>query len=225
MTKLVFDAIGEHFFEAGVSQGVLFPGAPSAAVAGVAWNGLTSVAVSPDGGDANDQYADNIKYLSLRGAENVKGTIECFTYPDEFAPCMGYKTSGKDGFFSQQKKEPFSFCCITQVGNDVDGTDLSEKLHIFWNATTDPIEKTYETINDSPEAIAFSFEFATVPVAVEEAGYKPTSYFEMTRTTTNATTYDSIKNTLYGTDGSGGTAGTDSHLMMPDDIIALLKAQ
>ncbi len=222
MAKLVFDQIGEHFFETGVKNGVLFAGLPASNIAGVPWNGLTKVDVSPDGGDANDQYADNIKYLSLRAAENVNGSIECFTYPDEFNACMGYKDAGGGGFFAQQKKSPFSFCYITQVGNDEDGADFSEKLHIVWNATCDPVEKSYETINDSPEAMTLSYEYQTVPMPVTAEGYKPTAYFEMTKTEANATKYNSLIAALYGTDASGNNQGTDSHLLLPDDVIGLV---
>lgn len=222
MAKLVFDQIGEHYFETGVSKGVLFPGSPKNTIKGVPWNGLTKWDVSPDGGDANDQYADNIKYLSLRAAENVNGSIECFTYPDEFNACMGYKDGGSGGFFAQQKKEPFSGCYITQVGNDEEGTDFSEKLHIVWNATCDPVEKSYETINDSPEAMTLSYEYQTVPMPVSEAGYKPTAYFEITKTEENKAKYQALIDALYGTDGTG--TGNDSHLLLPDDVIAILKA-
>lgn len=215
MTKLVFDKVGERFFEAGVSQGVLFPGSPTNAVKGVAWNGLTSVQDSPDGGDTNDQFADNIKYLSLRGAENVKGTIEAFTYPKEFEPCMGKKGPAKGGYFAQQGKLPFSFAYITQVGNDVDGVDYSEKLHIVWNATVNPTDKSYETINENPEAITFSWEYDTVPVPVK--GFKPSAGFEYEKTAENAETYNAIIDALYGTDE------TESHLLMPDDIVEMLK--
>jgi len=223
MSKLVFDKVGEHFFETGVKNGVLFPGSPKNTITGVPWNGLTKWDVSPDGGDANDQYADNIKYLSLRAAENVNGNIECFTYPDEFNACMGYKDGGAGGFFAQQKKSPFSGCYITQVGNDEEGADFSEKLHIVWNATCDPVEKSYETINDSPEAMTLSFDYQTVPMPVSEDGYKPTAYFEITKTTENTTKYQKLIDALYGTDASGNNQGTDSHLLLPDDVIAILQ--
>lgn len=223
MPKLKFDKIGERYFETGVSRGVLFPGAPANNINGVPWNGLTASNVTPDGGDANDQYADNIKYLSLRAAENIGGTIECFMYPDEFSDCLGYKTPAAGGYFAQQKKSPFSFCWISQYGNDVDGTDFSEKLHIVWNATSNPAEKNYETINESPEAGTMSFEYSTIPMDVSEPGYKPTSYFEITKTTENATKYQDLIDALYGTDGTGGSQGTESHLLLPDDVIGMLK--
>lgn len=225
--KLVFDKIGERFFETGVRNGVLFPGAPANNIKGVAWNGLTKSDVSPDGGDANDQYADNIKYLSLRAPENTNGTIEAFTVPEEFYPCMGSKeAASKGGYFAQQKKSPFSYCWISQVGNDVDGVDYSEKLHIIWNATVDPVQKTYDTINENPEAMTLSFAFKTVPMPIAEEGFKPSAHFEIAKTEENKAAYQALIDALYGTDpeaGGNGT-GTDSHLLLPDDVIGILKS-
>lgn len=221
--KLLFDQIGERYFEAGVSKAVLFPGAPANNVAGVAWNGMTKINLTPDGGDANDQYADNIKYLSLRAPENTNGTIECFTVPPEFYPCMGYKGPGAGGYFSQQRKSPFSFAYISQAGNDTDGVDYSEKLHIVWNATCDPVEKDYETINESPEALTLSYAFKTVPMPIAAEGFKPTAHFEITKTSENESAYNDLIDALYGTDASGNDPGTDSHLLLPDDVIDILE--
>ena len=227
MAKLVFDKAGEHYFEAGIHKGVLFVGAPKNTIEGIPWNGLTSVAESPDGGDANDQYADNIKYLSLRGTVNYNGTIEAYTYPVEFENCLGnVGASDGMGFFTQQSIKSFSMCYISQYGNDEDGLDYSEKLHIVWNATCSPSEKTYESINDSPEAMSFSFEFDTTPLTVstqyktsDGKEFKPTSHFEITKTTANAAKYNALIDALYGTDGDNETS---SHLLLPDDVLAII---
>lgn len=239
MSRLLFDQVGERMFEAGVSEGVLFTYTASTANTGVAWNGLTSVADSPDGGDANDQYADNIKYLSLRGTENRNGTIEAFTYPPQFNQCMG--NFGANGvYFAGQTKKPFSFAYKTKVGNDVDGLDGHDKLHIVYNATVNPTEKTYETVNESPEAMQLSWEYTTTPLAVslttaqktaladtdfaELAKIKSVAVFEIERTTESAAIYDIIEASIYGTDAAGEVQGTNSTLMLPADIIATIIA-
>lgn len=237
MARLLFDQVGEHKFEAGVSEGVLFTYNGTTANTGVAWNGLTSVADSPDGGDANDQWADNIKYLSLRGTENRNGTIEAFTYPEEFNACMG-NVGANGAYFAGQSKKPFSFAYKTKVGNDVDGIDASEKLHIVYNATVSPTEKTYETINDSPEALTFSWEYTTTPLAVnvtaaqktalEDSDYaelaklKNVAVFEIEKTTASEDIYAAIEASIYGTDASGNDQGTDSTLLTPNQLIALI---
>lgn len=164
MAQLKFDQSGERYFETGVSKGVLQVGTTC-----VAWNGLTSVKQSPEGGDAQDQYADNIKYLSLRGAENIKGTIEAFYFPPEFLPCMGRGTLGTSKSFTiaQQAKSAFNFAYINQKGNDTNGTDYAEVINIIYNATCSPAELSHDTINESPQAQTFSFSFDTVPVPVD----------------------------------------------------------
>lgn len=226
MAKLKFDQLADRTFETGVAEGVVFVGTPTATTKGVAWNGLTQVTVSPEGGDANDQYADNIKYLSLRGAENTNGSVEALTVPPELFECMG-KTSiveGIDAYFAQQTKVPFSFAYKTKVGNGEKGVDYSEKIHIIYNATLDPVESSSSTINESPEAPAMTFAFNTVPLAVE--GYKPTAHFEIKKpadtNTAGLAKYNAIKDMIYGTDGEGAT---DSVLPMPEKLLEILKAQ
>lgn len=192
MAELQFDTVGQRYFETGVSHMVLFPGAPThdSEITGVAWNGITSVSQSPDGGDANDQYADNIKYLALRGAENMGGTIEAFYYPPELKACIGRKSLGGHHSltFAQQTKKAFSFAYLTVLGNDTEGVDYSEVLHIVYNATCSPIEKSYETINESPEAQTFSFEFNTVPLVLDTS--KITKYSSL------GTTHKEIKDDI-----------------------------
>lgn len=223
MAKMKWNEVGTKRFETGISEGAIFVGTPKKGLAGVPFDGLTGVDESPDGGDANDQFANNVKWLSLRGPENYKGTIKSFMYPEEFEPCMGNAevlTSGNKStgaYFGSQSKLPFSMAYKTVVGSDDKGIDFSEKLHVFWNATCSPVDKSYVTINESPEAMEMSWEFDTVPVPVGE-GFKPSAHFEMTKTTENATVYQSICDALYGTDDE------EPSLLMPADIVALLKA-
>ena len=222
MPKLVFDATGEREYEAGVSQGVLFPGAPSNTVKGEVWNGLTNFTKSPEGGEANDQWADNIKYASIRGAENVNGTIEAFMYPKSFHECMGEKelVANSGVYVAQQTKKPFSFACLTKVGNDTEGLDYGSKLHIIYNATVNPSEMAYETINDSPEPITMSWEFNTVPVTVSSVqGIQPTAYIVIEKTTETAKVFQAIYDKIYGTDEPDAA----STLPMPDDIYTIIQ--
>lgn len=183
---LVWDAVGTHWYEAGVSHGVLYPmtkdssGKPIYG-AGVAWNGLTSVSESPDGADANDLWADNIKYATLRAAETFGGTIEAYTYPDEWAECDGSKALGTGVMIGQQPRKSFGLCYRTEQGNDIDSNiDDGYKIHLVYNCTASPSERSYETINDSPDAITFSWEYTSNPVAFTDAaaiaaGLKPVS--------------------------------------------------
>lgn len=222
MTKLVFDGTGEREYEAGVSQGVLFPGSPSSTVEGIVWNGLTNFTKSPDGGEANDQWADNIKYASIRGAENINGTIEAFMYPKEFHASMGEKelVTGSGVYVSQQTKAPFSFACLTKIGNDTEGLDYGSKLHIVYNATINPSEMAYETVNDSPEPITMSWEFNTVPVSVSKVqGIQPTAYIVIEKTTETAKVFKAVYDKIYGTD----EPNSSSTLPMPDDIYDLIQ--
>ena len=224
MSKLVWDATGERFYEMGVSKGVLYVQNSDGTYAnGVAWNGLTSVTASPEGAEPNDLYADNIKYASLRSAETFGGTIEAYTYPDEWAECDGSAEPVDGVYVGQQKRKAFGFCYRTEVGNDtVSESDDGYILHIVWNATASPSERAYETINDNPDAITFSWDFDTTPVAL--TGFKPTAHIEINTTKLTAagkTALATLEATLYGTDGSGGNTGTDATLPTP---IAVLTA-
>ena len=183
---LAWDEVGSHWYEAGVSHGVLYPmtkdsnGKPVYGT-GVVWNGLTSVSESPDGADANDLWADNIKYATLRAAETFGGTIEAYTYPDEWAECDGSKVLGSGVAFGQQPRKSFGLCYRTEQGNDVDSNiDDGYKIHLIYNSTASPSDRQYETINDSPDAITFSWEYTSNPVAFTvqgavEAQLKPVS--------------------------------------------------
>lgn len=204
MAKLVWDAIGEHFFEIGVRNGVLYPVENNAYPVGVAWNGLSSVTESPDGGDSNDIYADDIKYLSIRSVENFKGTIEAFYYPDEFKPCNGEAEVVNGVTIGQQARKAFGFCYKTSIGNDVDFQDYGYKINLVWGCSISPSEETHETINESPEPEPFSWEFDTVPVTV--TGYKATAHMEIDstkfKTTAQKAALDAFEDVLYGSDGT-----------------------
>lgn len=214
MTQLVWDQIGKRFYETGVDHGVLYiPDGGGNYTNGVAWNGLTTVTEAPSGAEANPQYADNIKYLNLISAEEFGATIEAFTFPDEFAQFDGMVSPTPGVVIGQQGRKTFGLCYRTRIGNDVDGTDLGYKLHLVYGCTASPSEKAYNTINDSPEAITFSWELSTTPVAVP--GYKPTSILTIDSTKVAPADLADLEEMLYG------TVGTDPSLPLPEAVIAL----
>lgn len=223
MTKLLWDQTGERRYETGVDRGVLY--VPTNGVygpgSGVAWNGLTTVTESPSGAEANAIYADNIKYLSLYSAEEFGGTIEAYTYPDEFMECDGSLISGGGVNIGQQSRKAFGLSYRSRVGNDTGGSDYGYKLHLVYSATASPSEKAYATINDSPEAITFSWEFTTIPVAIttEINGVtpKPSAILTIDSTKVDATALAALEDALYG------TAGADARLPMPDEVIAMFE--
>lgn len=235
MQLIKWDQIGEHNFEAGVDHGVLYQydKATNKFVDGVAWNGLTTVTESPSGAEANDQYADNIKYLSLRSAENFGGTIEAFTYPDEFEQNDGTATPIKGVKVTQQNRKAFGFSYRTLLGNDVDGTDAGYELHLVYMATANPSEKSRSTINDSPEAATMSWEFTTTPVEVgtyNGVTYKPTAHivvkstdFQTTEEKAKLAAFEAI---LYGTaaDAQAGTEEVAARLPLPQEVFELFGA-
>ena len=201
--KISWDNQGEKKFEAGTDHAVLYPIANGAYPKGVAWNGITAVNESPEGGDAQDFYADNIKYGSLRGAENFNGTIECYTYPDEWKACDGRKELVPGATIAQQNRKAFGLSYRSLLGNDTEGLDLGYILHLVYNATASPSEKSRSTINESPEAQTFSYEFQTTPVsvsAVENA--KATSHIEIDSTKVTEAQLTAIEAVLYGTVGT-----------------------
>lgn len=213
--KLVWDKIGEHFYETGVDHGVFFPSIGAGYGNGVAWNGLTSVNESPSGADANAQYADNIKYLNLIAAEDFGATIEAFTYPAEFAICDGSAEIAPGVMIGQQTRRPFGFSYRTLIGNDVDGQEHGYKLHLIYGCTASPSERSYGTVNESPEAMTLSWELNTTPVDVP--GFKPTA--QMTIDSRNASSYalKKLEEILYGTDT------TASRLPMPAEVIQIMN--
>lgn len=217
--KLEWDKSGEHLFETGVDRGVLYPQAADGTYPkGVAWNGLTSVSESPSGADANALWADNIKYLNLYSAEEFGATIEAYTYPDEFAELDGSAEIAPGAMIGQQNRKAFGLCYRTVLGNDIKGNDYGYKIHIIYGAQASPSEKSYETINDSPDAITFSWELNTTPVPV--AGHKPTASIVIDSTKCDAAKLTALEEILYGT---AGQSGTDARLPLPAEVISTLS--
>lgn len=222
MSKLKWDQIGERFYETGVKNGVLYVQEAGAYPKGVAWNGLTAVTESPSGAEATPLYADDIKYLNLMSNEEFGATIEAYTYPDEFAQCDGSASLATGVMIGQQSRKTFGMCYKTTLGNDSDGNDYGYKLHLIYGALAAPSEKAYATINDSPEAITFSWEVSTTPVNVE--GYKPTASVTIDSTKVDKEKLAALEAILYGTDGAeGGEGGTEARLPLPDEIATLMK--
>lgn len=225
MAKLLWDATGEHFFETGIDHGILFPMVNNAYPLGVAWNGLTGVTETPEGAEANAKYADNIKYLNLYSAETFKATVKCYTYPDEFGPCNG-EASVNGLTIGQQSRQAFGLAYRTIKGNDTLGNDLGYKWHLIYNCHATPSERDYQTVNDSPDAIEFSYEIETTPVALtskdsDNKVYKPTSLLVIDSTTADSTALATLEAALEGTDTEGQTQGTDPYLPLPDAVIAM----
>jgi hypothetical protein len=216
MAPLTWDQVGEKTYETGVDRGVLYtPDVSGVYTDGVAWNGLTTVTESPSGAEASPQYADNIKYLNLIGAETFGLTIEAFTYPDEFAVMDGSVQPEPGVIIGQQGRAVFGLCYRTKVGNDLAGADAGYKLHLVYGCQASPSERAYGTINDSPEAIAFSWEIATSPVPV--TGFAPTALVVVDSTVVTATSLTALEDALYG----GGTE-TVARLPMPDEVLTLV---
>ena len=224
MSKIVWDKTGDHLYETGVKQGVIYPQSTGGTYSkGVAWNGLTAVTESPSGAEATALYADDIKYLNLLSVEEFGATVEAYTYPDEFAECDGSAEIATGVSIGQQKRKAFGMCYKTTLGNDVDGNEHGYKLHIIYGAMAAPSEKGYATINDSPEAITFSWELTTTPVSV--TGAKPTASLVIDSTKANPTKLKALEEILYGKDGSsdGGSVGAvDPRLPLPDEIAELM---
>ena len=220
MSRIVWDAEGTRLYETGVKNGVLYVKEGDSYGAGVPWNGLTAVTESPSGAEATALYADDIKYLNLMSAEEFGATVEAYTYPPEFAACNGEAELVPGVSAGQQKRSTFAMCYRTAIGNDQDGTDHGYKLHIIYNALAAPSEKAYATINDSPEAITFSWELTTTPVAVADIGenkFKPTAYIVIDSTKVGEANMAKLEAKLYGGEQEEPT------LLMPDEIAALLK--
>lgn len=216
MSKLVWDKTGERFYETGVKQGVLYiPDETGAYTKGVAWNGLTAVTESPSGAEATPLYADDIKYLNLMSAEDFGATIEAYTYPDEFAACDGSAELAPGITIGQQKRSTFGLSYRTAYGNDTEGTDYGYKLHLVYGALAAPSEKAYATINDSPEAITFSWEVTTTPVTVG-GDFKPTAHLEINSKKIDESKLKTIEDILYGTESE------EARLPLPDEIAQIM---
>lgn len=219
MAKLVWDKTGDRLYETGVKNGVLYIPTSGVYSKGVAWNGLTAVTESPSGAEATALYADDIKYLSLMSTEEFGATIEAYTYPDEFAACDGSAELADGVMIGQQKRSTFGLCYKTTIGNDTDGNDHGYKLHIIYGAQAAPSEKAYATINDSPEAITFSWEITTTPVNV--TGAKPTASLVIDSTKADPSKLAALEDILYGKDGE---PGNEPRLPLPDEIKTLMTA-
>ena len=217
MSKIVWDQTGERLYETGVKYGVLYPMSDDGKYnLGVAWNGLTAVTESPSGAEATPLYADDIKYLNLVSAEELGGTIEAYTYPDEFAQCDGSATLVAGVMIGQQARKTFGLCYRTTIGNDVSNNDYGYKLHLVYGALAAPSEKAYATINDSPEAITFSWEFSTTPVNV--TGHKPTASITIDSTKCDKAKLEALEAILYGSEEE------EPRLPLPDEIKTLMTA-
>ena len=220
MPRITWDDTSKRLYETGVKMGVLYPiQSGGAYTKGVAWNGLTAVTESPSGAEATALYADDIKYLNLMSNEEFSATIEAYTYPDEFAECDGSAELAKGVMIGQQKRKTFGLCYRTTLGNDVEGNDYGYKLHLVYGCLAAPSEKAYSTINDSPEAITFSWEVSTTPVAV--TGFKPTSQITIDSTKVNTSKLSALENILYGTNADGDT-GAEPRLPLPDEVATLM---
>jgi hypothetical protein len=212
MAKLQWDQTGERMYETGVSKGVLYPQDKGAYPKGVAWNGLTAVTESPSGAEATPLYADNIKYLNLMSAEEFGATVEAYMYPDEFSVCNGEAALADGVSVGQQKRTPFGLSYQTKVGNDLD-PEAGYKIHIIYGALAAPSEKAYATVNDSPEAITFSWELTTTPVEVE--GLKPTASITIDSTKVDAEKLAAFEAILYGSESE------EAKLPLPNEVAAL----
>lgn len=216
MAKLVFNNVGERFFETGVKNGVLYVmGEDGTYEKGVVWNGLTAVTESPSGAETTPLYADDVKYVVIYAAEEFGATVEAYTYPEEFEQCDGSAAISEGITIGQQTRKSFGMCYKTSVGNDVQGQDYGYKIHIIYGAKAAPSEKSYSTINDSPEAVTFSWELSTVPVPVE--GYSPTATVVIDSTRVPAEKMELIEAKLYGSEEAEAT------LPLPNEILELIK--
>lgn len=214
MAVLTWDNVSERVYETGVDHGVLFiPDVSGAYISGFPWNGLVSVTESPSGAEASPQYADNIKYLNLVSAEEFGATIEAFTYPDEFGQCDGTATPNAGVLVGQQSRKTFGLAYRTKIGNDTEGTEYGYKLHLVYGALAAPSEKAYTTVNDSPEALTFSWEVTTTPVLV--TGLKPTAVLTIDSTKVTPANLLALEDALFG------TAGTSPRLPLPDEVIGM----
>lgn len=218
MAKIVWDQIGERFYETGVKNGVLYVQDGEGKYGnGVAWNGLTAVTESPSGAEATALYADDIKYVNLMSAEEFGATIEAYTYPDEFEACDGSASLADGVSIGQQPRKAFGLCYKTVVGNDVQGNALGFKIHLIYGAKAAPSERAFQTINDSPEAITFSWELTTTPVNV--SGFQPTANLVIDSTKVAPEALAKIEAKLFGTESEEPT------LLLPDEVVALMKEE
>lgn len=218
MPKLAWDEVGKRFYETGVDHGVLYlPNETGKYTNGVVWNGLVSVSESPSGAEANPQYADNIKYLNLYSVEEFGATIEAFTYPEEFEACDGSAEVAKGVYATQQTRKSFGLSYRTLIGNDLKGTDYGYKIHLVYGAMATPSEKARSTVNESPEAVTFSWELTTTPMDPKVAGFKPTAHIVVDSTKTVPAKLTALEDKLYG------SATLSASLPTPDEVFTLMR--
>lgn len=220
--KITWDQIGQRKYKTGIDHGVLYPQKDGAYPKGVAWNGLTNVTETPSGAENNPLYADNIKYLNLKSAEDFGLTVECYTTPDEWEACNGEATVAEGVTVAQQSRNTFGLCYRTLLGNDTAGQDYGYELHLVYGCSASPSERSFGTVNDSPDAATFSYEISTISVPVE--GFKPTSLLTIDSTKADKTKLAALEAILYGTDAGEGVDVTEPRLPLPDEIIAMFAA-
>lgn len=229
MAKLKWDQAGEKYYETGIDHGILFLQKDGTYPMGYAWNGLISVSENPSGAEDNPLYADNIKYLNLKSNEEFGATLECYTYPDEWKECNG-ETELADGvILGGQRRNTFGLAYRTKIGNDTDGEDHAFKLHLVWGCSSAPSERGYETVNDSPDAITFSFEITSTPIPIsgKDANgkpFKPVSIITIDSRTVDKEKLATLEDILYGTDATDGGTATDPRLPLPDEIKQIFAA-
>lgn len=220
--KIKWDQVGQRKYKTGIDHGVLYPQEGGAYPKGVAWNGLTNVTETPSGAENNALYADNIKYLNLKSAEDFGLTIECYTTPDEWEACNGEATAAEGVTIAQQSRNTFGLSYRTLLGNDTSGQDYGYELHLVYGCSASPSERAFGTVNDSPDAATFSYEISTISVPVE--GFKPTSLLTIDSTKADKTKLAALEAILYGTDGGEGIDATEARLPLPDEVIAMFAA-
>lgn len=215
MSKLVWDEVGSRLYETGVDHGVLYPQEGGSYPKGVVWNGLSAVSENPSGAEDNPLYADNMKYLNIKSAEELGLTIECYTYPDEWAMCDGSADLVPGVTLGQQSRNTFGFSYRTKIGNDTDGDSHGYKLHLIYGCSASPSERSYQTVNDSPEAISFSYEISTTPVVIE--GYRPVASITIDSTKVSPEGLAALEKVLYGDED------TEARLPMPNELKDILQ--
>lgn len=221
MSRIIWDQIGERFFETGVDHGVLYPQKDGAYPTGTPWSGLTNVTFTPSGAEENAYYADNIKYLSIRGAEDFGMTIECYTYPDEWKQCNGESEPATGVVFGQQARNTFGFSCRTLIGNDTDNIDHGYKIHLVYGCSASPSEQSSATVNESVEPGTFSYEVSTIPIPVstkdpEGNPIKPVAHIYIDSTKADKAKLQALEDILYGTEDA------EARLPMPDEVLTLM---
>lgn len=220
MARLEWDKTGERLYETGTDRGVLYVASNGTYPTGVAWNGLTGVDENPSGAEANAQYADNIKYLELRSAEDFGATVTAYTYPDEFEQCDGSAEPAEGMYIGQQARKMFGMSYRTKIGNDVDGDEHGYYIHLIYGATASPSQRSYKTVNDSPEPIEFSWEVTTTPVNI--TGYKPVAHIRINSTKADPEKLALLESVLYGANAEGSAEGRTASLPLPDAVKTIL---